>query len=551
MAVNASLWLKFDPFHIGALQVSPHPKLSLHYLRKIAVYAKTKGKAGFPQLSYPVWRHIAVNKLNISDDLAWMFFEGYDLLCECPAETRLKLAEKLQGCKTPQEKEFIKNQASVDTLEFLIYLFLQQVHKISLRSSLVSGEEWPMRPRSPDVDSRGGTINSKSLDENTHMTFLQTHLSDMLSLLVEADPYAGSATDVLMSLQSVQAMSFILEGCADGNRTVKPIHELAKTQGIQLKSGYSKITLAFTCRTFESWIRTSLVANPYGVAACISAGHRLSWPTAGGDGDAVKRGRMATNAQKAPSKNKLVILSQICKQTLAKSSSTLVNARVKVHRCHHSFIYLLSPLKFVSIEKCRHSTIVLGAVDTTVHLSGCEDTKVITACRRCSVSGSTLCTLHLLTPTRPLLLGGNDSITLAPYHTHYPMLQQHMAQVGLSEHPNDWDQPLCIGPDHQEDSPVYELMKPKDFFTFVVPFEMQGETTEIPGGLPARFERTLTERNRQIQGWLQMVKEAGLPTAKRKQFQTLVESRFQVWLEESGHKRELDSLVPAHASLAK
>ena len=32
------------------------------------------------------------------------FFEGYDLLCECPAETRLKLAEKMQACKTLQEK---------------------------------------------------------------------------------------------------------------------------------------------------------------------------------------------------------------------------------------------------------------------------------------------------------------------------------------------------------------------------------------------------------------------------------------------------------------
>ncbi len=60
-------------------------------------------------------------------------------------------------------------------------------------------------------------------------------------------------------------------------------------------------------------------------------------------------------------------------------------------------------------------------------------------------SGSTLCTLHMLTPTRPLVLGGNDSITLAPYHTHYPLLNQHMARVGLASHPNLWDQPLCIG----------------------------------------------------------------------------------------------------------
>ena len=39
--------------------------------------------------------------------------------------------------------DFLKSQASVDTLEFLLYLFLQQVHKISLRSSMVAGEEYP------------------------------------------------------------------------------------------------------------------------------------------------------------------------------------------------------------------------------------------------------------------------------------------------------------------------------------------------------------------------------------------------------------------------
>ena len=34
------------------------------------------------------------------------------------------------------------------------------------------------------------------------------------------DPYAGSATDVLLSLQAVQSMSFLLEGSVDGSRLV-------------------------------------------------------------------------------------------------------------------------------------------------------------------------------------------------------------------------------------------------------------------------------------------------------------------------------------------
>lgn len=38
----------------------------------------------------------------------------------------------------------------------------------------------------------------------------------------------------------------------------------------------------------------------------------------------------------------------------------------------------------VSIEKCRHSTIVLGAVETSVNVSNCEQVTVIAPCRRLS-----------------------------------------------------------------------------------------------------------------------------------------------------------------------
>ena len=41
--------------------------------------------------------------------------------------------------------------------------------------------------------------------------------------------------------------------------------------------------------------------------------------------------------------------------------------------------------RFVSIEKCRHTTIVLGAVETTIHISGCEHIRVVALARRCSI----------------------------------------------------------------------------------------------------------------------------------------------------------------------
>lgn len=72
---------------------------------------------------------------------------------------------------------------------------------------------------------------------------------------------------------------------------------------------------------------------------------------------------------------------------------------------------------------------------------------------------------------------------------------------------------------------------------------MEGTTKSIPGGLPNKYQRAVSHRQKQIDSWQKMVKEAGLTREQRKEFQGLVESRFHIWLSESGQKRELDSLV--------
>ncbi|CAH1802201.1 unnamed protein product, partial [Owenia fusiformis] len=129
-------------------------------------------------------------------------------------------------------------------------------------------------------------------------------------------------------------------------------------------------------------------------------------------------------------------------------------------RCHYSFMYLLAPIRSVSIEKCRHSTFIFGPIEIALNISQCEHITIIAPTRNIRITGSTLVTLYLLTPTRPVILGGNDSILLAPYHTFYGHLEDHLTKASLSASPNMWDQPLCIGPDHQRELPVWELMSP-------------------------------------------------------------------------------------------
>jgi TBCC domain-containing protein 1 len=290
------------------------------------------------------------------------------------------------------------------------------------------------------------------------------------------------------------------------------------------------------------------------VSNCIAHGRQLSWLLAGENREAWterRRGHIASNLQLVPKDNirgnKLVVMSQVSRQTVARSSSTLENSAVKIHRCHNAFIYLLSPLRSVSIEKCQRTTIVLGPVETSVDLIRCEDTTVIVASRRVTMIGCKGCRLHVMTPNRPLVFGSNESLTFAPYHTHYPRLGAHMTQVGLQPRPNFWDQPLFMGSDYQEDD-VWKLLDPSEFFEFKIPFEMDGgDTQEVPNGLPDLYQAALTQRHQSVETWRGIVRKAGLTKDQKTKFQDFIESRSQEWLRLNGHLKQLQGLIALNA----
>lgn len=154
---------------------------------------------------------------------------------------------------------------------------------------------------------------------------------------------------------------------------------------------------------------------------------------------------------------------------------------------------------------------VLGPVECSVHMQGCENVRLVCATGRLVVGSSSHCTIHLLTPTRPLLLPGNVALTLGPFHTHYPSLEDHMASVGLAVVPNLWDQPLLLGAEGcLLDEGCYRILPPAEFCPLVVPFQMQGDTCEVPGGLPPAYQKSLEGREQRVQDWQRTVKEAHL-----------------------------------------
>ncbi|XP_004834890.1 TBCC domain-containing protein 1 isoform X1 [Heterocephalus glaber] len=541
------LWVKAEPFIVGALQIPPPSKFSLHYLKKIATYVRTRAiERAYPRMYWSTWRHIACGKLQLAKDVAWLYFEIFDSLSMRSPEERLEWSEILSNCISENEIEKQRNQVSVDTLQFLLFLYIQQLNRVSLRTSLI-GEEWPSpRNRSQPPDpSEKSKCHHKNWNDYSHQAFVCDHLSDLLELLLDPEQLSASfhsTPSSSVSREAVVALSFLIEGTVSRAGRIYPLHELALWQPLHVDSGFSKISKTFSFYKLEAWLRAHLTGNPYGTSACFKSGKKLAW--AHQVEGTTKRAKIACNTHVAPGVHRMVVMSQVCKQTLAKSSDTLVGAHVRIHRCSESFIYLLSPLRSVTIEKCRNSTFVLGPVETVLHLHSCDSVKVIAVCHRLTISSTTSCIFHVLTPVRPLILSGNQSVTFAPFHTHYPMLEDHMARTGLATVPNYWDNPMVICRDNS-DSNVFQLLPPCDFYVFIIPFEMEGDTTEIPGGLPPAYQKALNQREENIQIWQKTVKEAHLTKDQRKQFQVLVENKFYEWLVNTGHRQQLDSLVPA------
>ncbi|XP_002120383.2 TBCC domain-containing protein 1-like [Ciona intestinalis] len=581
--VDACLWLNPDIFYHGV--VYAHSKLSVPYLKKVITYAKSKGiNGGYPQLSWSIWKHMAVNKMLLAEDLAWSYFEMFLTLRDVTADERIQQAELEQQSIEAGDSLSYRQRVSVPTLQFVLFLFIQQSNKMSLRKSVMV-DEWPgYSPRSVDGLS-GKSDGSSNLDEQKHNTFIQANLSQILELLSEG--FKGEiSVESTLHADVVKALGFIVQGRLPKQAAVSSIYDIAVKHRVQAKSGFMKTSGNFSIRTFESWFQTSLAQNPYGLSSCITGGVKLKWVTATlkNQEQTRKKPRIVTNSPSAPSGHKIMFFTQCSNQTIARQTETLRGSYVKLHRCHKAYIYLLSPLKSVSIEKCTGSTFALGPVATCIRVVSCQNITIIAPCRSIMITGSEDVTLYITTPTQPIISSDNTAsheeppVTFAPYNTFYPDLERHLAEVGLTISPqtDKWKTPICVGNLNNitlnssrlsdvvrtrsprssgsgdgyqmDEDTLFRTMPPSDFYLFSIPFKFplegtdQSVTTEIPGGLPLEYSQAVKSKQRAIERWKRALRDSTMTKEERTSFQFLVEEKFKEWLKETGNQQQLDDL---------
>lgn len=75
----------------------------------MSIYVQTRDGC-FPLLGWSTWKHIACGKLQLPEDLAWLYFETFDLLIGHSPEERLELAECFSQCSSTSDLDQQRNK---------------------------------------------------------------------------------------------------------------------------------------------------------------------------------------------------------------------------------------------------------------------------------------------------------------------------------------------------------------------------------------------------------------------------------------------------------
>ncbi|KAI3889015.1 hypothetical protein MKX03_012448, partial [Papaver bracteatum] len=143
----------------------------------------------------------------------------------------------------------------------------------------------------------------------------------------------------------------------------------------------------------------------------------------------------------------------VSKTSVVKQPSDLKGSSIKVLNYHDSVIYILAPLQYATVYGCSDATVVLGEIGqgmceyhlTVIRVEHCERVQVITAEKRICIANCHECVFFLGVNQRPVFLGDNHKLQVAPYNTFYPQLGMHMTQVSIDANINKWDEHLVLG----------------------------------------------------------------------------------------------------------
>ncbi|KAK1266836.1 hypothetical protein QJS04_geneDACA016326 [Acorus gramineus] len=460
--------------------------------------------------------------------------------------------------------------AHVDDL--ILFLYIQSYKRLLPRShkdSASVADVWPstsafdgyLSALSPLqlVRSNSRRFMPSQADEEAHqLSYLQKHIANMLALL--ADPVESNDEESLvLTLERFEHLGFLIQFGEKGSEGI-PLSQVAP---FFANSDPDMPAAPVPAGEVHEWLLQNIAASLEQTAEKVAA--KENGPQNASDSDVTMvdvypnqgKGQSSLSLSGASiqgnSRNQTFV-EGISRASVVKKASDIKGSSVKVVNCHDSVVYILAPLRYATIYGCSDATIVLGAIGKAVRVEHCERVQVITAAKRICIANCRECVFFLGVNQRPLVLGDNHKLKVAPYNTFYSQLEEHMTKVGVDGTVNRWDEPFVLGmvdphdslshpagvSEVQAESATY--LDPDQFTNFLIPDWLGGTSNRRNPDvfkLPEKYMESQKKNKTIFDNVQQALRDVQLEDNRKRELASALHAHFKDWLYASGNIRQL------------
>ncbi|XP_077215073.1 uncharacterized protein LOC143849774 [Tasmannia lanceolata] len=460
--------------------------------------------------------------------------------------------------------------------DLILFLYIQSYKRLlpkTHKDSAAVADVWPstsafdgcLSALSPlqFVRSNSRRFMPSQADEEAHqLSYLQKHLANILALL--AEPAEGNEDESLvLTLERFEHLGFLIQFGEKGSER----NLLSQAAPFFANSDPDMPAIPVPAAQVHDWVLQNIVASLEHTAEKVSP--KETSPNTTSDLDVtmvdastshlrsqnsspLSGASMHSNAAYSRSQT---FVEGISKSSVVKQASDIKGCSVKVINCHDSMIYILAPLRYATVYGCSDATIVLGAIGKSVRVEHCERVHVITAAKRICIANCRECVFFLGVNQRPLILGDNHKLQVAPYNTFYSQLEEHMTQVGIDATVNRWDQPLVLGMVDPHDSLSHPAgvsdvqaesstcLDPDQFTDFLIPNWFGGESAQLtkqnPFPLPEIYIASQRKNHLVLNDIKEALRDLQLEENRKRELASALHVYFKDWLYASGNIRQL------------
>ncbi|KAI3992209.1 hypothetical protein MKX01_021617 [Papaver californicum] len=456
------------------------------------------------------------------------------------------------------------DSVGVTVYDVILFLYIQSYKRLLPRThkdSAVVSDVWPstsafdgcLSAMSPLqlVRSNSRRFVPSQVDEEMHqLSYLLKHFANILSLL--ADSVEGNENDdeaMVLTLERFEHLGFLIQFRENGPEGIP----LSQAAPFFANSDPEMPAVPVPAAQVHDWLLQNILA------ALEHSGEKVSSketsPANATDQDVAMADASGSPSKGSNGARSINFVEAVSKTSVVKQPSDLKGSSIKVLNCHDSVIYILAPLQYATVYGCSDATVVLGAIGKAVRVEHCERVQVITAAKRICIANCRECVFFLGVNQRPVFLGDNHKLQVAPYNTFYPQLGMHMTQVGIDANINKWDEHLVLAmvdphdslshpagvSDVQADSAA--CLDPDHYTNFLIPNwfgdDPQEATKHNPFPLPEVYMTSQQKNYQSAEEIKQALRNLPLEDNKKRELSNALHLYFKDWLYASGNIRQL------------